>query len=271
LAALAGARGIAVHVVVRGYGGRLKGPLQIDPQSHDAVMVGDEALMIAAEAPCWVARDRLAGARAAASAGAELVLLDDGFQDPGIVKDLSFVVVDAETGFGNGRLIPAGPLREPVAAGLARAGAVVLLGDGAAPAAVEAAGLPVLRARLHPLDGGRFAHARVVAFAGIGRPQKFFASLAAAGADIVAARAFADHHPYRPSEIARLRRDAARAGARLVTTAKDWARLPPTMRAAVAVLPVAIRWDDPGAAASLLFDALPAACDGDHDRHAVRA
>src|SRR6185436_9919949 len=120
--------GIPVHVVTRGYGGRLDGPVRVDPVEHDAVAVGDEALLLAQVAPCWVARDRAAGTRAAASAGAAAVLLDDGFQNPRIEKDLSLLVVDAEYGFGNGRVMPAGPLREPPAAGLARADAVVLVG-----------------------------------------------------------------------------------------------------------------------------------------------
>jgi tetraacyldisaccharide 4'-kinase len=271
LTALAAARGVAAHVVTRGYGGRAAGPLRVDPTRHDAAVVGDEALLIAAAAPCWVARDRLGGARAAAAAGADLVVLDDGHQNPTIAKDLSLLVVDAEFGFGNGRLIPAGPLREPIAAGLARADAVVLIGDGEPPPAVRASALPILRARLQPLDGDRFAGAPVIAFAGIGRPAKFFAGLAALGATLVAARAFPDHHRYRRREVARLRREAARAGARLVTTAKDWVRLPAALRRDIEVLEVAVRWDDPAAAARLLARVLPAAFDGYDDRRAARA
>src|SRR5579862_5856554 len=165
LVALAAAQGQSVHVVTRGYGGRLNGPARVDPQRHDAADVGDEALLIAARAPCWVSRDRAAGAAAAAAAGAASVLLDDGFQNPGIAKDLSFLVVDADYGFGNSRVIPAGPLREPVAAGLARADAIVLIGEGAAPQTVRDAGRPIFRAWLEPVDAARLAGRRVIAFA----------------------------------------------------------------------------------------------------------
>jgi tetraacyldisaccharide 4'-kinase len=252
LARTLAAGGTDVHVVMRGYGGRLAGPIRVDPQHHAAADVGDEALLVAARAPCWVARDRVAGVGAAAAAGDAAVLLDDGFQDPGIAKDLSLVVVDADYGFGNGRIIPAGPLREPIAAGLARADAIVLLGVGTAPDAVRDAGRPVFRARLEPVDGARFAGQRVVAFAGIGRPPKFFTSLAALGAQLRATYPFADHHRFTAGELARLRTHAAREEAMLVTTAKDWIRLPQSWRAGVLVLEVEIDWDDPAAIAELV-------------------
>jgi tetraacyldisaccharide 4'-kinase len=187
------------------------------------------------------------------------VVLDDGYQNPCLVSDLSLLVVDAEYGFGNGRLIPAGPLREPVAAGLARANAIVLLGDAPPPEAVRRAGCPVLRAWLQPLHAERFATARIVAFAGIGRPAKFFATLRGAGAELVAAHAFADHHRYRRRELDRLRDEAARTGARLVTTAKDWFRLPEPWRDDIETLDVEVRWDDPAAIVGLLAPLLPKA------------
>ena len=250
------ARGIEVHVVTRGYGGHLRGPVQVDPLRHDADAVGDEALLLAARAPCWVARDRAAGARAAVAVGARTVVLDDGFQNPAIAKTLSFIVVDAGYGFGNGRVIPAGPLRESLARGLSRADAVVLLGNG-----VEATGregieisrkLPVLPARLAPVAGERLAGSRLLAFAGIGRPEKFFATLRALDAVIVGARAFPDHYPFRAGEIERLHREAEQARARLVTTAKDIVRVPPAQRAGIEVLEVEIRWPDPAALARLI-------------------
>jgi tetraacyldisaccharide 4'-kinase len=252
LAGVLAATGTAVHVVTRGYRGRLAGPVRVDPATHDAASVGDEALLIAAQAPCWVARDRAAGVRAAASAGAAAILLDDGFQNPGIALDLSLVVIDADYGFGNSRVMPAGPLRESVDAGLARAGAVVLIGNGATPQTVRAAGCKLFRARLEPLDAARFAGMQIVAFAGIGRPGKFFASLEALGARLVAAHPFPDHHRFAERELARLRQQAEHAGARLVTTAKDWVRLPPPWRAGIEVLEVAIRWQDAGAIADFV-------------------
>ena len=270
LAAMAAHEGIAVHIVSRGYGGRLAGPVRVDPVKHDAAAVGDEALLLAAAAPCWVARDRAAGVRVAASAGAAAVLLDDGFQNPGIEKDLSLLVIDAEYGFGNGRMIPAGPLREPPTAGLARADAVVLVGDGEPPSAVPNSGRAILHARLVPVDAHAFAGTRVVAFAGIGRPAKFFATLRGVGAELIATHAFPDHHRYAEGELFPLRRAAEAAGARLVTTAKDWARLPPFWRRGIEVLAVELRWHDPASAAELLLRTLRPAENG-HDRSADHA
>jgi tetraacyldisaccharide 4'-kinase len=253
--------GVAADVVTRGYGGRLTGPVRVDPNRHDAMAVGDEALLLARHGSywrgsCWVARDREAGCRAAASAGARIIVLDDGFQNPGVAKDLSLVVVDAEYGFGNGRVIPAGPLREPVGTGLARADAVVLIGEGEPPETVSAARRPVLRAGLDPVDAAGFRGVRVAAFAGIGRPAKFFASLRRVGAEIVMARPFPDHHRFGPAEIAGLRDEAERAGARLVTTAKDWVRLPAAARVGIEIFEVELRWRDPAALSELLAPVL---------------
>src|SRR6266566_7176028 len=159
LAASIATTGLTIAVVTRGYGGRLGGPLRVDPAEHEADAVGDEALLIAGCAPCWVSRDRAAGVREAVATGAGAILLDDGFQNPAIEKDLSLLVVDAEYGFGNNRVIPAGPLREPAASGLARTDAVVLLGAGAEPDAVREAGCPILCADLYPIRGERFVGA----------------------------------------------------------------------------------------------------------------
>jgi tetraacyldisaccharide 4'-kinase len=277
LAGLGVAMGVAVHVVTRGYGGRLAGPVRVDPARHDAAGVGDEALLIAARAPCWVARNRAAGVRAAVAAGAEAIVLDDGLQNPGVEKDLALVVIDADYGFGNGRVIPAGPLRESIARGLARADSIVLIGDGAAPAELRDTDRPIFRARLQPVRGGALAGARLVAFAGIGRPEKFAATLRTVGASVVAAHPFPDHHRFSEAEIAGLRREAARAGARLVTTAKDWVRLSGSMRDGILVLEVEIEWRDAPAVTHLLSQLLHrAACGPDngpghgYDRSAAR-
>lgn len=239
------------HAVTRGYGGSLAGPVRVSG-AHAAREVGDEAVLLAARLPTWVARDRPAGIRAAIAAGAAAILLDDGFQNPTVEKDLSLVVVDAGYGFGNRRVIPAGPLRERIAPGLARADAIVVIGDGPEPDSLRLAGRPILRADLAPAGAAGLAGKPFVAFAGIGRPEKFFATLRNLGAVVAAAHEFPDHHPYRPAELAALADEAAQLCAALVTTAKDWVRLDPAARGGIAVLEVEIAWRDPAALAVLI-------------------
>ena len=252
------ARGVPVHALTRGHGGREAGPLQVDPARHTAADVGDEALLLAGAAPCWVARDRVAGAQRAVAAGAGTIVMDDGFQNPALHKDLALIVADGAVGFGNGRLVPAGPLRERVADGLARADALVILGEDRHGLAALAGGRPVLKAWLEPDPdaAARLAGRDVLAFAGIGRPEKFFATLETLGARVGERVAFADHHPYRPAEVAALIDRAAATGAMPVTTAKDAVRLPPDLRSRVEVLPVSVRWEDDGALAALLTPVL---------------
>jgi tetraacyldisaccharide 4'-kinase len=243
------AHGLKPHLLSRGYGGREAGPLAVDPLRHDAAEVGDEPLLLARAAPTWVARDRVAGARAAIAAGAAILVMDDGLQNPSLAKDLSLLVVDGGYGFGNGRGLPAGPLREPLARTLGRADAVVLIGEDEAHVTPRLAGKRVLEARLVPVAGARVS-GRVIAFAGIGRPEKFFRTLEAAGAAIVARRAFPDHHPYRAAELERLA--GAAEDATLVTTAKDWVRLPEAWQRRVSVLEVTVEWRDAAALDALL-------------------
>lgn len=243
------ARRVAVHAVTRGYGGVEKGPHRIDVKEDRARRVGDEPLLLAAHAPVWVARNRAAGIRAAIAAGAEVIVTDDGFQNPGYAKDLSLVVVDAEVGFGNGRVFPAGPLREPLERGLARADAVVVMGQGAAPAFDG----PVLRAVLEPRESGMsLKDARVFAFAGIGRPEKFFDTVRALGADIVDCEGFPDHHRYTGSMVNRLVARADQQGLTPVTTEKDMVKMPPSMRGVIWPVPVGVAWDDAARVEALL-------------------
>jgi len=244
----------------RGHGGRLKGPEQVLPEVHGADEVGDEPLLLARDAVAWIARDRAMGAMAAAAVGADVVVMDDGFQNPRLHKDLSILVVDGAVGFGNGRVIPAGPLREPVADGLARADAVALFGeDRAGVEALLAGRLPLLKAQLVPdaRIAERLRGRRVHAFAGIGRPEKFFATLEEIGAELVEAISFPDHHAYREEEAARLLSRAAAARAVPVTTAKDAVRLPARIAAEMTVLPVTVAWQDPAALDRLLAPLFP--------------
>ncbi len=274
LAAWFAARGVAAHVVTRGYGGRLEGPCKVDLRRHHFGEVGDEAQLLAARAPSWIARDRAAGIAAAVAAGAEIILLDDGFQNPTIQKTLSMIVVDAAYGFGNGRVMPAGPLREDLGRGLDRADALIMLtaeGEQRSASLAKIDGRrPVVRAILAPVAGERFAGQRVLPFAGIGRPAKFFATLRTLGADIVAEHGYPDHYAFNDRDIAALRQTANGLHAQLVTTAKDFVRLPPAARADIEVLEVEVQWPDPDALAGLLGQLVLSARANANPEHAIR-
>ncbi len=241
------ARGLVVVFLSRGYGRFSSSAIRVETQKHDAAAVGDEALLLTAVAPTIVARNRAEGARLAEERGAQVIVMDDGHQNFTLAKDLSLVVVDGESGFGNGRIVPAGPLREPVHQGLDRADAVIITGDGAPP--LPQFGRPVLRARL--VSDRRLDGEPLIAFAGIGRPDKFFESLRAQGAELVETHAFADHHVYSAAEIAGLRDRARITGSGLMTTEKDIVRLSAD-RAGIDVLPVKAVFDEPAALERLL-------------------
>ncbi len=246
------ARGRRVHFLSRGYGGTVAGPVQVDPDRHGAAAVGDEPLLLAAVAPTWVAAERTAGAREAAASGAGIIIMDDGFQNPGIAKDLAVLVIDGGFGLGNGNLIPAGPLREPLAAALGRADAVVCIGDdrtGMLAAVPDR--LPVLKARIVPTEATA-PDRPVVAFAGIGRPEKFFETLGAAGHEIAETVSFADHHPFGDADLAALHARADAHDAGLITTEKDLMRLAPAARTGITALTITLQWEDEAALDGLL-------------------
>ncbi len=241
-------------VLSRGYGGSLSGPLRVDAARHTAAEVGDEPLMMAAHAPVMIARDRVAGAKLARGEGASVIVMDDGFQNPALRKDFSLIVVGGGRGLGNGRVFPAGPLRAPLAPQLARTDVLLVIGEGGAAAELErtlaARGAPVFHARVTPDDQTVVAlrGQRVLAFAGIGDPGRFFDTLRAHGIEVAAERRFPDHHRFTKDELWALRAEATRGEFVLVTTEKDFARLSDSelapLKDGITPLPVTLRFDD---------------------------
>lgn len=238
-------------IVLRGYGGKLEGPTTVDPNIHTYKDVGDEALMHSTRAPTIISRDRAAGVKLAQLSGADFVFMDDGLQNPSVEKRLSFLVVDSVQGIGNGLTLPAGPLREPLADALAKTDAIILIGD----AMPFDANKPVFSAQILP-DAVVDTTKKIIAFAGLGRPEKFQDTLRFIGANVVAFHAFPDHHPYKDSDIETLIREADDKQAVLVTTEKDYMRVPEKFRGDIAYFPVRLAFDDPRAVMRYIRDRL---------------
>lgn len=235
--------GASPVIVSRGYGGQHPGPLRVDPALHDARVVGDEALLLAQVAPCWIGRNKAAVTKAA-EAGATHIIMDDGLQNPTVAHDLSFLVLDGITGLGNGKLIPAGPLRETLRDALQRVTAVVMIGDDRHNLA-RVINKPIFRADVFPCLPKDFpSDAKFLAFAGIARPNKFYTSCNKACLNITSKRDFADHHFFKENELKEIEQDAKAQGAQLLTTAKDWVRLPDEMRRKTNVLPIDLVFHD---------------------------
>lgn len=240
--------GYTPHVIIRGYGGSLTGPAQVDAQNHRHHDVGDEALLYAAITPTWMGANRVASAKSAANAGADIILMDDGFQNPSLAKTLSLLVFDGSYGIGNGYGFPAGPMREFLGPGIKRADAVIGISQLPQTILTAANGKPVFTADTVARDiGDTLKDQRVVAFAGIGRPEKFFDSLTTAGANIVHSVPFPDHHSFTDKEIRALKLEAQNRSALLVTTAKDHVRLSPEMKSDVTAFHVDIKWQNESA------------------------
>ncbi len=262
-------KGFSPHIISRGYGGTKQGPLQVNPDIHKPTEVGDEPLMLSSTLPTWVSRDRVKGAKAAIEQGADIILLDDGFQNPKLFKDLSLIVVDNNLGFGNGRVIPAGPLRENIRSGIARADALVLMNSNNTPSNPEILSLgdiPTLHAHVEPVTepkpelednpvGFQKALNRksIFAFAAIGYPQKFYTTLQQQGAVLKDTRDFPDHHQYSRSDLTDIIKSAEALGVdHIYTTEKDYAKIPVDLRNNIHCLPIRAVWDNPNALMKLL-------------------
>ena len=251
------ALGYTPHILTRGYGGAAH-HAHLVTETDSAASVGDEAVLLANAAITWVGADRVASAHTAIAAGAGVLLCDDALQHHALAKDISLLVIDGPFGVGNGRLIPAGPLREPFATAITRADAVIVVGEDTQRLATQVT-LPVFNASLQPMGDTSFlARTKWLAFAGIGRPEKFFTTLRSLGAELVATQAFPDHHHYREDELATLLARAEKASAALITTEKDAVKLPPALRSRVHVLPVQLTFADPASLSQWLAKKLSA-------------
>ncbi len=240
------------YFVSRGYGGRLKGVI-VDKQKHSAAEVGDEPLLLSRQAPVVVNPDRFKAALTAVKNGAELILMDDGFQNPGLHKDISFLVFDGGFGIGNGRIIPSGPLRETLENGLKRADAVIIIGKDKYNLSEKVNKLPVFKGKVVPVPP-QTASKKAIAFAGIGRPEKFYTSLQECGFELVKTINFPDHHQYTENELKKLINQAQKENAELFTTSKDFVKIPVALQSNFQVLEIAVEWERPEFLSKFILD-----------------
>ena len=243
------ADGMKVAIASRGYKGNITVPTLVDKNRHTVNSVGDEPLMLARIAPTYIAAKRNLAIQMAENNGANIVIMDDGLQNPFVVKDISILVIDGKYGIGNGFVMPAGPLRESLASGVSKADAVIIVGNDDMcvinhPALSAKSAPPVIRAKLKPFGDLPEKNKPYIAFAGIGNPDKFFSTLIENGYNIVESIPFSDHHNYSDAEINNLIHKAEDGGYELITTEKDQVRLPLFSRNKIRILPVKIVWDD---------------------------
>jgi len=249
--------GWKVHFLSRGYGGHFTEPTRVVPDVHTSEQVGDEPLLLAAIAPTWVSKNRVSGANEAIKSGAEIIIMDDGLQNPSLHKDISLIVIDGDYGIGNGRLMPAGPLRESLEKAMQRSDAAVIIGAANNSLPKGNFTIPVFGAKIVPHElQAELVGEKVVAFAGIGRPEKFFKSLRDAGADVIDVVEFPDHYAYEQDDVMKLVEKAALLGAALVTTRKDYVRLSPDAKMMTTVFDIDLVFDKTKGLQKLLIDRL---------------
>jgi tetraacyldisaccharide 4'-kinase len=232
-------KGHSPHILSRGYGAHVPTPILVDPSRHQAKDVGDEPLLLAIAAPTWVCKDRVASGQAAIAAGADVLILDDGLQNPTLHKDLALVVVNGQQGFGNGRVFPAGPLREPIETGMARADGIILI-DKDEHNLGQFFTQPVLKSSFQCTNS---SPKKVFAFTGLGYPPKFYKTLESLGYEIAGSQSFPDHHPYQTNEIHELIACAKKMKAHLVTTEKDILRIPLELRMGIEVIKIELKFE----------------------------
>lgn len=248
--------GKKVAFLSKGYGGNIQGPVEVDCKKHRAEDVGDEPLLLAATAPTAIAHNRVDGIRFLEEQGSEIIIMDDGLQNYSITKDISFLVVDGNYGFGNQRVLPSGPLREPVHAALKKSDAVIFVGDDTNKVKESLKGNMVVNAQIDILSKKPSEGSKFIAFAGIANPDKFFDSLEKTSHNVVDAICFPDHHNYTKEELSALSAAASEVSAKLITTSKDYVRLSPENRESISVLPIEIKWNSSAKLVNLLKEKL---------------